>query len=808
MSALHARFAAALLRRPRLVLGLSALAAAAAALLLAAKLRIDPDVEHLFPKDDPTLRLTRHLQGDSPPSRILMIVLRADDAATLEEVLPGLVERLRASPSLARVVATRREFAGPRWEWFEQAPLAALPEDSFENLRSRLAGPGRRAELEATVRRLADDPLAGKQTALADPLGFRWILDEAGSRSSRFPFTLRPGSPFLVVDRPPIAFVRAVGRDDSFKSAFTEELLRDVRGRLGEAVGSGPVRTELAGGYVSAEYHANAMRSDMKLQITSSMVLVFLFLCWFARSAVTPHFLVAPLALAIALGLGLGGWILGPLTPIALSAAAILIAQGIDFPVHFFSRFRAERAHAARDEAIERSQLSLGRPFLGAAATTLAAFLTLLAARFPGFRQLGTLLSIGFALALAASLTLFPVLLRAADRFVRPAAETTPWLVRRAAAIAALPAGRAAAALLALAGLAAWGVVAVRGVRIDLDLRNSMPPGDPGLEALRRLEGDLGTSLTPVFALVDAATPLREVRARVEALRRSGSIGGADGPQELVGSREARDRLRREAGDWVKGTLAEMKAAGLAPAPFRAGLEEWRRRLEAEPPEPSEALERPEHAALRRLYVYGEEGRRSWVVWLFPRRSLWHPEERAAFDRAARSALGEGVALFGAFHLPDHYERVLREDLSRVAAWTAAGVLALSFLSAGSWGGGLVALLPVVLAAGVTFATGSLLGHAVNPMNMAALPIILGIGVDSGIHFACRLRAGLDPAGAVLDAGPGAWGSTMTTLIGFGSISFSATPGLASMGALVAAGSGASLAAMLFLLPALARVLK
>ncbi len=797
MTRLHARFAAGVLRRPRLVLALSAIAAAAAAWLLATRLRIDPDIERLFPRDDPTLRLTRHLQGDSPPSRVLFIVLRADDPAKLEETLPGIVERLRASPCLARVVATRREFAGPRWEWFEQAPLAALPEESFEPLRDRLAGPGRRKELESTIRRMEDDPLAGKQTALADPLGLRWIFEEAASRPGRFPFALRHGSPYLVVDRPPLACVRAIGTDDSFNTSFSEKLLRDVRARL-------PAGAELAGGYVSAEHHAGAMRKDMQVQIASSMVLVLLFLCWFTRSWVAPHFLLAPLGLALALGLGLGGWILGPLTPIAVSSAAILIAQGIDFPVHFLSRFRAERARAGRDEAIASSQVSLGPPFLGAAATTMAAFLALLASRFPGFRQLGTMLSIGFALALAASVTLLPVLLRAADRFARPEGDRTPWLVRAAGAIADRPAGRLAAAVLALAGLGAWGVVAARGVPMDLDLRNSMPPGDPGLEVLRGLERDLETSLTPVFALVDARTPLEWIRARVAALRAGGAIGAADGPQDLFPPGEARERLRRETNEWVKGALAEMKSLGLAPERFRAGLEGWRRRLEADPA--PEALERPEHEALRRMFLFEDGGRRSWVVWLFPRRSLWRPGDRAAFDAQARAALGAGAELYGAFHLPDHYERVLRGDLERVALWTAAGVVALTLLSVGSLGAGLLALLPVILATGATLAAAALLGHSVNPMNMVAVPIVLGIGVDSGIHYACRLREVRDPARAALDAGPGVWGSTVTTLLGFGSIAFSVTPGLSSMGVLVAVGAGMSLLSALFLLPACAKM--
>jgi hypothetical protein len=806
LSGFHARFAAGVVRRPRRVL-LAAGAAAAAAAALLWRFQVDPDVEHLFPKDDPTLRLTRHLQGDSPPSRVLFVVLRGEDARAVDEAVPAVARGLRTSPFLARVVATREEFAGPRFEWHRRAPLYGLPEETLDRLRARLAGPERRAELESAARRLADDPLAGKQTLLRDPLGVRWIFDEAAQAPGRFPFRLLPGSPYLVTESPPLAFLRAVGRDDSFKTSFSEALLRDVRARLEAALAGTAVRAELAGGYVSAEFHAGAMRKDMQVQIVSSLVLVMAFLSWSTRSGLAPHALLLPVALAIACSLAFGGWLLGPLTPLAVSAAAILIAQGIDFPVHFFSRFRAERTRLGRAEAVAASQASLGRPFLGAAATTLAAFAALLASHFPGFRQLGVLLFLGLSLALVASMTLLPVLLLGLDRFLKPAAPRVPAAVRAAAR----PRPAAAAGMAALA-LAAWTVVGLRGVRVDLDLRNSMPPGDPGLAVLQGLERDLGVSLTPVFALTDAGVDPESLAPRLAALRASGRIGGADGPHALFPSAADRARARRflaETGGWVEGTIADLAALGFRPDSFRPGLEELQRALAAPAPEVA-TLDREEFSALRRASVYERDGKRFWVVTLLPARSLWTPSDRAAFDGAARAELGGGTEFYSAFHLPDHYAAVLLHDLRGLALWTAAGVAVLTLLSAGQVRGGLLALVPVAAAAGVALAAAALFGYALNPMNLASIPIVLGIGVDAGIHYVCRLRGAgrADPGAAVLEAGPGIWGSAVTTLLGFGSIAFSSTPGLASMGVLVAVGVVTSLAAALYLLPALSRVVK
>jgi predicted RND superfamily exporter protein len=800
------RLAEAVVRRPRLVLGI-ALAAALAAGALLTRLRVDPDLERLFPKDDPTLRLTRHLQGEVPPSRTLFVILRGGDPAALEAAAERAARALRASPHLARVWATRLELAGPRAEWHRRAPLHALPEETLRALEERLAGPGRRRELEAARRRIAEDPLAGRELVLRDPLGVRWIFDEAADRMARrFPFRTRPGSPYFVIEDPPVAFLRAAGLQDSFNTSFSQALLADVEERLDGALRESPVRAELAGGYVSARHHAAAMRRDMQVQIAGSAVLVTAFLTLFSRSLPGPLLMLLPVGLALLGSLALGGAILGPLTPLAMSAAAMLIAQGIDLPVHFLARFRQERAARDRAAAGVEAASSLGRPFMGAVGTTLAAFLILLASRFPGFRQLGVLLSLGLALCLLATMTVFPALFCWIDLGGRAAGGDSSRIGRALARLQGTFPGTLLAALTAAALLAGWGALLVRGIHVDLDLRRSMPPGDPGLAALERLERDLGMSLTPLFALVDASTPLDDLRARVSAVP---GAAAADGPHELFPSPEALrqvERFREATRGWIEGALADLASLGFRPAPFRPSLEELERTLAAAPPDLS-ALERPEFAALRRTVLYETEGRRHWVVTLFPKRALWDPELRAEFDRGARAALGEDVRLYGAFHLPDHYARALSGDLVRITLATAAAVVVLTLLAVGGVRDGLAALLPAVGATGAALGACALSHGALNLMNMVAVPIALGLGVDAGIHYACRRRerADRDPAAALGDVAPGLWGSAATTLLGFGSIAFSDTPGLASLGLLVCAGVAVSLACALFLLPALAR---
>jgi len=798
-----------ILRHPRSVAGGAVLLAALCVLGLL-RLRIDPDLEHLLPAGDPTLRLTRHLQGDSPPTKTLFIILRGDDASSLEEATAAAAEALRGDPLLARVSATRQEFAGPRVDWVLRSPLHFVDEPTLERLETRLAPEGRRAELETLSRRIAEDPLAGKATALADPLGLRWIFDEASERlSRRFPAPLRGGTPYLVVERPAVAFIKAVGRESSARTPFAHELLDDVRARLERATAGKNVRIAMAGSYVSAVTQEKALRRDMIVETAMSTIAVLLYVWWFSRSLFAAHLVFIPVGLAIAGSLALGGALFGPLTPIVVSAAAILIAQGIDFPVHYFVRYRDERLKREREDALHAAQVSMARPFIGIAATTLAAFVSLMICRFPGFRQFGFVLSVGIVLCLIAALGLFPVLLLFVDRRVRPVTERVPWIVRGAEAFLRTRARLPLAILLALLGLASWIWVSREGVRIDLDLRNAMAPGDPGRAELEALEKDLDASLIPVYALVDASRGLDELRRSAERLRESRQVASVDGPQGLVPSAEITSRVRlfrERTKGWVDATLADLERLGFRPAPFRKGLEDMEARFAASPPDAAE-LNKPEFAALRQSVDYDVDGRRYHILTLIAPRSLWDDAARRTFDGQIRAQLGADVQFFSAFHLPDHYSEVLNSDLKRVCLVTAAGIVLLTLLSVGRLGDGLIALAPVVLATGITLMVVVLMGGKINVINMAAIPIILAVGVDGGIHFMVRFRESQtrNPAEIIREVGPGIWGSAATTILGFGSIAYSYTPGMASMGYLVVIGTVTSVLASLFFLPGILR---
>ncbi|MFC1718728.1 MMPL family transporter, partial [Candidatus Poribacteria bacterium] len=119
-----------------------------------------------------------------------------------------------------------------------------------------------------------------------------------------------------------------------------------------------------------------------------------------------------------------------------------------------------------------------------------------------------------------------------------------------------------------------------------------------------------------------------------------------------------------------------------------------------------------------------------------------------------------------------------------------------------------LAFLPLV--SGIAFMLGVLwlFGQKLNYINMIALPVIIGIGVDDGVHFFHRyIQEGRGGMGrAVTSVGRAMLMTSLTTMIGFGSLMLYLMRGMASLGLALFIGVGGCLLFTFTLLPALARV--
>ena len=120
-------------------------------------------------------------------------------------------------------------------------------------------------------------------------------------------------------------------------------------------------------------------------------------------------------------------------------------------------------------------------------------------------------------------------------------------------------------------------------------------------------------------------------------------------------------------------------------------------------------------------------------------------------------------------------------------------------------GDALLVLGPLLLAAALTSAAGVVVGIPFNFADVIVVPLLLGIGVDSGIHLVHRARSGSTRSSDLLrtSTARAVLMSALTTIASFGALALATHRGMSSMGRLLTIGVLFMLACNLVVLPAL-----
>jgi hypothetical protein len=149
----------------------------------------------------------------------------------------------------------------------------------------------------------------------------------------------------------------------------------------------------------------------------------------------------------------------------------------------------------------------------------------------------------------------------------------------------------------------------------------------------------------------------------------------------------------------------------------------------------------------------------------------------------------------------------MKDGLQRAGIYAFGVIVAVLLLDFRSLGRMLVAVAPLALGVGMTLGLMGLFGVPLNPANMIAFPLILGVGVDNGVHvlhdWILRRAAGRATISHAI--GRGVLVKAMTTMIGFGTLIISTERGLSGLGLILTMGVCCSMLSALIFLPAALR---
>ncbi len=287
----------------------------------------------------------------------------------------------------------------------------------------------------------------------------------------------------------------------------------------------------------------------------------------------------------------------------------------------------------------------------------------------------------------------------------------------------------------------------------------------------------------------------------------------------------ARDRLARAlTEEGMRARLRETRALLLAPG--ASEIEDWLAkdplRLSAIPWEGSVEIAAGARAAPGASFV--ADGGRTRLVVLSPRGRAFEgadaarfvAEAEAALDRARKKHPAVRFDLTGGHVVAKQTEALVRSDLERsgVASIVLASIV---FVLVFRRPRALVAVLPP-LAAGTlwTTALASMLYPRLSAIATAFAAVVVGVGVDTGVHVYGRLlearRDGLSPGEAARVARRDTWRPTLGAAVAaggaFACLAMSDVTGMAQLGILCAAGEVLTALAILVVVPEIGALLE
>ncbi|MBL8836364.1 MAG: MMPL family transporter [Alphaproteobacteria bacterium] len=819
-------------------------------------IRVDTSTEEVLSRDLPFRQQNIAFKALFPGFRDpLVIVLDGGDPDALDDAGRRLATRLRAMPETFPLV-----FDAASEPFFRRNGFLYLSVEQLSDLSDRLA------ESQAFLATLSGDPslrglfdmlrraVVDGGEELAQASGMRAGLDalaatiEARGRGQAATLawsTLMGGD---ALQRSAHRLIVAETNPDSGSLEPGAEAMRAARAAAAElGLAAAGVRMRLTGeAALSTEelegvFHGAIVASVLSFVVVALIVVVGL------RSWRLVLAVLANLVVGLVLTAAFATVAVGRLNLISVAFAVLFVGIAVDFGIHFALRYKEQLLHGvAHAAALGNTATGVGPSLLLAGLTALFAFFSFLPTSYRGVAELGLISGVGMIIATLTSLTVLPAILsvlpqgRAVGSGMVPSAAFVDGVIRRHARLICL----AAFAV----GLVALPIAAQ--VRFEKNPLNLQDPTNPSVQTLRDLmRSDPATrpGISVVMPTLEAAQPVAARLAQlpsVAAAITARSLVPADIERklEIIGEMNVflapllagapplptpTDGERRASiAAFIDAALpfAASPQAGAMADPLRRLANGLSTYLDG-PGRSAEALAALEQALLgglgARLDALREAlGAEPVAVDDVPPvllRQYLAPDGRARIEVQPRLDLSDDAAMrrfvaevsAAAPNAVGPAAMLMASGDAVVGAFQEASVIALVMITIvllvqlRSVVDMVLVLIPLLLAATITFAISATLGPPINFANIIVVPLLLGLGVSSGIYLVTRAREESDGMLLRTVTPRAVLFSALTTVASFGSLAIERHVGTASMGQLLMIAIALSLVCTLVVLPAM-----
>jgi predicted RND superfamily exporter protein len=624
--------------------------------------------------------------------------------------------------------------------------------------------------------------------------------------------------------------------------AFVEEL-REIRTAI--LLEPPHPRIRLTGYPVTAHDEVHAIETSGKRLTLWALLIIVILMKLVLGSLRSVFFAVTVLLISLLWVLGLARLVFGEMNTVTMIMGMVLIGLGIDFCIHWQNHHRQGLAAGLSGSDLARHVFDTASPpIMAGAVTTTGAFLCILVMDVPSLQEFSILSAGGVLLTALVVLFVMPILVPDGGVATASRNRVSEWTVSVARTSMAHPRRVLAAflGLLLLSGLflrnlgyeynySRLQIGGLPSYKLKQEIINRFDLSSDilvqrvrGTEESARIDSDLSSfaQVARVESISDYLLPEAEHAARVtlvadlmdrldgtpahrydmdeladlrqKLLRRRSSVSKYDLSDSEQEDFEQFGRVMRRIIVAVDdGTLSVLNDFNRDLR--RAFQDQIARRAD------TGTIGLPDlPPQVRAGFATSEPG--VYLQYILPTGDLWEKEPAEEMERILEVYAPDAVGLS---RISYHLMGLMLGQGQRMAVMALVVVLAALRVALKKWSLAFMAIIPLVLGGVLTAGTLSLLEVRINFYNLVGVPILLGIGIDDGVHLinAYRRQAAPDPLEAVRETGSAILLTSLTSMVGFGCLSFYQHPGMATLGVFLLVGVGWCLITTLVFLPVL-----
>jgi predicted RND superfamily exporter protein len=807
------------------------------AILLTTRLHLDLNLFSLLPSDNPGVNAFFEIAEDIGVQSSLIALVEMPpnfEVKKSEAVVDRLAKFYARSPLIHEVEYKNdaRQLSDLFQSVVEYFPLF-LKEQDLKRLVEKFSDDRIREQIRENKKILTTPfGIVADEWVYMDPLSLRDLIS-----SLTVPTGTHAIKPYMGYYRTPkgIYILFITPKKPPQDMVFSKKLMAEVRDIEKIALSglsdgfqdiSGKITISYTGGYPIAVSDEAVTKKDIKVTLLTSFLGVMLLFGLSFRTFKILFFVWIPLALSLLWTLGFASLAFRHLNILTCIFSCILIGLGIDFAIHIVNRY-LDPSNIGMD-ASARLQYTFRESGMGiviGGITTAAAFYSIGISDFKGFKELGILTGTGVLICLAAMMFLLPALLvffslendskgriSIADFGLKPLL----FLIRKYPRIV----------LTITVIFICLSAITCTRIGFDDNLRNFRTKDHSVLRMQDEVTRWLGASTASILLITRGTSEVEvletgsEIFEALGELEHPGMIAGVRAINQYIlppsRQRHNMDFMKKHPDafdiDRIRRTFYKaLEENGFEKlAVYERYFDTLSRTLSKEKVILPSDLRTETLDKFLKLFFFRKKGRVQSVTYILPSTDLWSHADTSRFKDMIVNKMdekgidGSRYILTGANLLTGDLKELIIKSMKSslwLAGLSISAVLLIYYRNLISFA---FSILPLMIGLGMLSGIMAIFRLEFNFINLIVLPMLVGIGIDDGVHFT---NTYLQPdRGDFMQrmnrTGRAAVLTSLTTLVGFGSIALSHYPGLKSMGYVAIIGISTCLFASIIVLPA------